>query len=260
MIKLETIEDIELLKELISTLGHENTVDESRMIAIQETQEKLLKEIESLNQKISVLSDNVSTASKDREVKEEIIIPKRSRLRNSDDFIPYSNSQEEYQRISLQGEKIIHTFLNKGVDRDSELPVNIFELLSIIERFKKGNDSIKVKEVDTFCKMFGISKVQFSKIYYNLLHGKFDGIISEMDKMIAQSLFTIEKHFIYRNNHDTGVDIKTFREVVSIYANSPNPLCAACKLIHEKNDIDSFDLFVILRKSGIISKIIEGEE
>lgn len=279
MISLETTSDIELLKELISTLsGGKNEEMDERFSVLEESQISVLKNIVEISKDIGEIKDSldrveklfekkevevdmkiedlIKTIPENNEVKEEKTI-KRTRLRLEDDFIPYSNSQEDYQKITLKGINIVHTFINRNKERDALLPINIFELLSIIERFKKNGDSLKLKEVNSFCKMFRLTKPQFSKIYYNLLNGKFDQIISQVDKMIGRSLFTFEKSFIYRNEHNTNVDIKTFKELVSIYANDPYPLCAACKIIHEQKDIDPFDLFIILRKSAVVSKIIE---
>ena len=277
MISLETTSDIQLLKELIETLTEKKGVDQNvisdmqeRILSIEELQLKNLKSIVSLSKKV----EEISSILKDKETIHvpEICVPdkekeepekkkkapiKRHRAKEGDPFVPHKNSQVKYQKISLDDINIVHSFLNRGAYRDSLLPINIFELLAIIERFSKNGDYLTVKEAKSFCKVFKMTTPQFSKIYYNLTQGSFNGVIAEMDKMIGESMFTYEKRHIYRNDHDTGVDIKEFKELVSIYANDSYPLCAACKLIHERNDINPFDLFTILRKSKVISKILE---
>lgn len=271
MISIETSSDIQILKELIDTLTDKKDVEQNvisdmqeRILSIEELQLKNLQSIVSLSKKV----EEISSILKD---KETIHVPKmpvseeeskkapvkRHRAKENDPFVPHKNSSVKYQKISLDDINIVHSFLNRGTYRDSILPINIFELLAIIERFSKNGDYLTVKEAKSFCKVFKMTTPQFSKIYYNLTQGSFNGVIAEMDKMIGESMFTYEKRHIYRNDHDTGVDIKGFKELVSIYANDSYPLCAACKLIHEKKDINPFDLFTILRKSKVISKILE---
>lgn len=273
MISIETSSDIQILKELIDTLTDKDNVDQKaisdmqeRILSIEELHLKNMKSIISLTKKVEEISsilnanaeERVSVPDKKEESKKEEKTPiKRHRAKEGDPFVPHKNSSVKYQKISLNDVNIVHSFLNRGAYRDSILPINIFELLAIIERFSKNGDYLTVKEAKSFCKVFKMTTPQFSKIYYNLTQGSFNGVIAEMDKMIGESMFTYEKRHIYRNDHDTGVDIKGFKELVSIYANDSYPLCAACKLIHERKDINPFDLFTILRKSKVISKILE---
>lgn len=278
MISLETTSDIELLKELIDTLTKDQKEDIDlnpiidRISLLEKKQNdiinkqndiimKLLSVEIKINKNLENFSENIKESSKKLETLEdntdnEEKKQRRPRQKEEDPFVPYVNAQKEYQKVSLDGVNIIHSFLNRGKYRDSMLPINIFELLAVIERFRANGDFLKVKEVDKFCSIFNMTRPQFSKIYYNLTRGNFDSIIAEVDSMIGESVFTFKKSHIYRNGHDTNMDSKDFKELVSIYANEAYPLCAACKLIHEKNDIDPFDLFIVLRKSSAVSKIV----
>lgn len=286
MINLETTDDVKLLKELIEVLGINNgsednaeidslvrwvkgTVDsmdtrikalekenhdlglmykvlQGRIDSFEDEKAKMLGRIESLETQSVVKKVNKTVTSTER----------RKPLKKDDDFLPYKKDMNEYHLLLLKGVNITHVFMNKGMEREVNLPIDIFELLAIVERYRKGGNTLKVKEVDEFCDLFGLNKSQFSKIFYNLNVGKFDGVLAEVNKMIGDSIFTIKNSHIYRNNHDTRMDSKLFNELTSIYINDPYPFSAANKLIKERNDIDPFDLFISLKKGGVISKVI----
>ena len=135
------------------------------------------------------------------------------------------------------------------------LPVNLFELLIIAEAFSKGNRTITNTEVKNLCELFGVTRPQFSKVYYNLAIGKFNNILGEVENMINNSTFTLKKSHVYRNDHDTGLDKQEFYDLLNIYANDNNSFMSIYKLIKEKNDIDPFDLLISLKKSHHVSKI-----
>jgi len=268
MIQLETAEDIELIKQLVHTLGTNKENQDDILDALshsiknlENNQKKTDEHLIQMHEKFIKLEEDFKEFQKgfaptDDSKPSVEDKPKRRRLKQDDNFVPYKAGQSAYYHLDLEGINIIHRFINKGVEREAKLPLNVFEILTIIERYRMNDNSLKAKEVSMFCKMFKINKVQFSKIFYNLEQGKFDVIISMVDKMIGESLFTIEKGTIHRNGHDTKLNNKKFNELVSIYVNDPYPLSALCKIVNEEKDYEPFDLFCTLRKSTVVSKII----
>lgn len=268
MIQLETAEDIELIKQLVFALGSngqnkDDIVDAISLSikTIEKSQKKIDEHLSLMDTKFSKLEENFEEFKKGFDLKQKTVKskeekPKKKRAKSDDNFVAYKAGQSPYYYLDLEGVNIIHRFINKGVEREVYLPLNVFEVLTVIERYRINNDSLKHKDVSMFCKMFKINKQQFSKIFYNLELGKFDPIIAMMDKMIGESLFTIEKGTIHRNGHDTKLNTKKFNELVSIYVNDPYPLSALCKIVKEEKDYESFDLFCTLRKSNVVSKIL----
>lgn len=288
MINLETTDDIKLLKELIEVLGIKNDSNENVDIdtlvkwckgtvnSLEVRVAKLERENHDLGLMYKTLQGRLDGFEKEKaemtkrikSLEEKSVVKKinknitaphsrRKPLKKEDDFIPYDKDKNEYHLLLLKGEKIIHVFLNKGMEREVTLPIDIFELLAIVERFRKGGNKLKVREVDEFCGLFGLNKTQFSKIFYNLNIGKFDGVLADVNKMIGDSVFTVKNSHIFRNNHDTNMDFDLFNELTSIYVNDPYPFSAANKIIKEKQEeIDPFDLFISLKKSRAISKVL----
>lgn len=279
MIEMNSIEDIKLVKELAQTFSSDLDLDEmvelfnksesieelkktnelilEKMDMFSETQKGVLK---ILDQILNYLEKNMKYESKEVEVapaEPKIVKPRRPRGDNIP-FEPYTKQRKEYQTVELDGINILHVFIanEKNGTQRHLLPVNLFELLIIAESFIKGNRSILNKEVKKLCELFGLTKPQFSKVYYNLMVGKFDSILGKVDKMINDSVFTIKKSHVYRNNHDTNIDKKEFNELLSIYANSNQNFLTIYKLIKEKRDIDPFDLMIVLKKSNHVSKVI----
>ena len=289
MINLETTEDVKLLKEMIDVLGLGNNsavnVDVEELMRWVKTKTEALeirvgaleKENHDLGLAYKVVQGRLDNLEKEREqiltriselennsvvkkINKNITTPKKRKpLKKDDNFIPYDKDMNEYHLLFLNGAQISHVFINRGAEREVNLPIDVFELLAIVEKYKKNGNSLKVREVDDFCKTFGLNKSQFSKIFYNMTIGKFDGVLAEINKMIGDSVFTFKKSHIYRNDHDTNMDKDTLNELVSIYANDPYPFSAANKIIKEKEDIDPFDLFITLKQSSAIYKIIGVE-
>lgn len=283
MIEMNSIEDIKLVKELAQTFSSDidsekimKLIDESDSIKeLRESNKILLEKMEvfSATQKgvleiLDKILESLETKEKEDKVKYPVqpeatskkdLEPKKRGVRKADSpFEPYSKERKEYQSLKLEGENILHIFManKKNGYQKHLLPVNIFELLVIAECFIKGERSIPNKNVNKLCELFGLTRPQFSKVYYNLMIGRFDPILSKIEKMISDSVFTFKKSHIYRNNHDTNIDKEDFNELLSIYANADQGFLTIYKLIKEKNDVDPFDLLIVLKKSTYVSKVI----
>ena len=168
-------------------------------------------------------------------------------------FAPYDGGQILYENIALDGIRLIHTSKS---NQKFPIPVNVFELIVILEAYKIDNPGISVEEVNKLCEEFNITKMQFSKIYYNLLEGSFDDIIHKVDKMITKSLFVVEKGFIYRNDKNTNISVKEFKEMYEEYTESNRPFFAIYSIIKESSDYDAYDIFVTLRKKDVLLRML----
>lgn len=284
MIEINTLDDVKLIKEIAQTFSSD--VDTTKFVkSITPSFEELKNQNEILFEQITLISEVQNGCLKaldmvlDRLEKLESQTPKLEAVQKPEEkptprsirknnkankpFEPYAKERKEYQQVERDGEKLYHIFIaNKDTGyQKHQLPINIFELLIITEYFIRGDRSILFKDVKELCELFGITRSQFSKVYYNLTIGKFDSVLNEVDKMVDDSVFTMKKSHIYRNNHDVNIDKKEFNELVSIYANSDNSFLAIYKMIKENRDIDPFDLMIILKKPGHVSKAIEkGDE
>ena len=210
------------------------------------TVKKISKENEELFEKIK--NDNVSL-EKTTETKSRY-----SRYLTKDDlFIPYVGAQILYENIALDGIRLIHT---SKANQQFPIPINVFELIVILEEYKADNPGIFVEDVNRLCEEFNITKMQFSKIYHNLLEGTFDDIIHQVDKMITTSLFVVEKGFIYRNDKNTNISVKEFKEMYEEYTESDRPFFAIYSIIKESSDYDAYDIFIILRKKDVLLRML----
>lgn len=210
------------------------------------TVKKISKENEELFEKIK--NDNVSL-EKTTETKSRY-----SRYLTKDDlFIPYVGAQILYENIALDGIRLIHT---SKTNQQFPIPINVFELIVILEEYKADNPGIFVEDVNKLCEEFNITKMQFSKIYHNLLEGTFDDIIHQVDKMITTSLFVVEKGFIYRNDKNTNISVKEFKEMYEEYIESDRPFFAIYSIIKESADYDAYDIFITLRKKDVLLRML----
>lgn len=210
------------------------------------TVKKISKENEELFEKIK--NDNVSL-EKTTETKSRY-----SRYLTKDDlFIPYVGAQILYENIALDGIRLIHT---SKTNQQFPIPINVFELIVILEEYKADNPGIFVEDVNKLCEEFNITKMQFSKIYHNLLEGTFDDIIHQVDKMITTSLFVVEKGFIYRNDKNTNISVKEFKEMYEEYAESDRPFFTIYSIIKESADYDAYDIFITLRKKDVLLRML----
>ena len=284
MIEINTAEDIKLLKEMTKAFSDDvdtdSLVDNLGLKSLYESNEILEKKIDTLievgksNLKvmdcilaaIQGLESKIGSIEIPEPIKEVEDKPKeKPKVRKSyakkdnSIFEPYRAERKEYQMIELEGQNLYHCFTanSKNGIQKHLLPINVFELLVIAEFFSKGQRSITFKEAKDLCELFSITRPQFSKVYYNLTIGKFDYIFSKIDKMINDSVFTFKKSHIYRNNHDTNLDKKTYQELLSIYINGGNSFLTILKLIRENKDVDSYDMLIMLKKSGHVTKILD---
>lgn len=275
MIEIKTKEDVELLKEIAKTFNMTETKGDSDIKEVLQTIEeynKMMEEMISVNQdiaksyaktltKLSALENRVDDLKPQKKVKTSVEMKKeqvskhRPQMQKTDLFVPYDRSQKLYNTIYLDGIRLIHNSYN---NQEYTLPLNVFELIVVLEAYKLKSPGIFVSEVDKFCKLFSINKMQFSKIYYNLLEGKFDGVLAEVDEMITNSKFKTYNGFIIRNGKNTNISIYEFKEMVKSYKGSNNPFFTIYKFIKESVDYNAFDIFCMLRRKDDILKQIGG--
>lgn len=272
MFEIKSKEDVELLKEISKCFVNEPSEQDLDKVfnMVQKSVDKqnevilgLAKQIKSMNETIKKLSkendkilseiDNISVV--ERDIGKEI---QGSRYLTKEDlFVPYDGGKKLYDKITLDGIRLIHT---SGKNQQFALPINVFELIVILEAYKLGTPGLTVDDVNALCNKFGITKMQFSKIYYNLLEDKFNDILHEVDKMITTSLFSVQKGFIYRNDVNTNISIKEFREMYNEYIESSKPFCTIYSIIQGSSDYNAFDIFTILRKKDVLLRIIGSQE
>ena len=271
MFEINSKQDIELLKEISECFSQNPLNSETDIILekINSSFDKQNKAIQSLHQEIKLMDLAIKKLSKENDklldeitkidtAKKEIVEPLTSRYLTKDDlFIPYVGAQILYDKITLDGLRLIHTSKNS---QQFTLPINVFELITILEAYKIGEPGICVDKVNELCKEFEITKMQFSKIYYNLLEDKFNDIIHEVDRRITAAIFSIQNGFIYRNDRNTNISIEEFKIMNEEYSESPTPFFIIYKIIKQSPDYNAFDIFTILRKRNIVLKLLDSEK
>ena len=286
MFEITTKEDVALLKEMIKefTTETENSIEVASLekaisnmnkeIAKQteanlKIQKTMLEALSNMRKQTDEQHKMILSIQKSLEGQKPIKVVKKTSvkkpekkfteekstryLQHEDLFVPYKVSQKPYGDIELDGIRLIH---NTTKGQQYALPVNILELICILEEHKKENGII-VERVNSLCQEFGINKSQFSKIYYNLLNEKFDGVLHEIDKEIVTSLFTVEKGFIYRNDKNTNISIKEFKQMYEDSIDTERPFFKIYQIIKESTDYNALDIFILLRKKDVLLRIIK---
>ena len=278
MFEIKSKEDIELLKQISECFVQQPSEDLDKIFAkMQDVESSFAKQnkiigkqnkiIKELQNEIKQMDVTVKKISKENEelfekIKNDNVSLEKttetksrySRYLTKDDlFIPYVGAQILYENIALDGIRLIHT---SKTNQQFPIPINVFELIVILEEYKADNPGIFVEDVNKLCEEFNITKMQFSKIYHNLLEGTFDDIIHQVDKMITTSLFVVEKGFIYRNDKNTNISVKEFKEMYEEYIESDRPFFTIYSIIKESADYDAYDIFITLRKKDVLLRML----
>ena len=278
MFEIKSKEDIELLKQISECFVQQPSEDLDKIFAkMQDVESSFAKQnkiigkqnkiIKELQNEIKQMDVTVKKISKENEelfekIKNDNVSLEKttetksrySRYLTKDDlFIPYVGAQILYENIALDGIRLIHT---SKTNQQFPIPINVFELIVILEEYKADNPGIFVEDVNKLCEEFNITKMQFSKIYHNLLEGTFDDIIHQVDKMITTSLFVVEKGFIYRNDKNTNISINEFKEMYEEYTESDRPFFTIYSIIKESSDYDAYDIFITLRKKDVLLRML----
>ena len=275
MFNIETVEDVKLLKELTKSNETE------RIKALEDEIVTLKKVVKDQSRTIISMRKQDAPLTR-REVQElisEAITKKTTTVKAPKKSIPVMKSNKDkefvitpslfkhkvvspYYKIFVQGNTLLH---KSKTNHENILPISTVQFLTIVEKFTKGKNKILDKDVQEICDLCEISKHQFAKIYYNLKEGNFFETIETIHSQIKQTSFLIKNGFIFikdgAKEHNTGIDIKTFKELVSIYANSRTPYLTIYKLSKDPTykDINPIFLLTILRKNDTVSKAI-GEK
>ena len=279
MFEIKSKEDIELLKQISECFVQQpsENLDEifAKMQDVESSfakqnkiigkQNKIIKELQNEIKQMDVTVRKISKENEElfEKIKnrgDDFVKPtsetksRYSRYLTKDDlFTPYVGAQILYDNVTLDGIRLIHTSKN---NQQFPIPVNVFELIVILEAYKANNPGIFVEEVNKLCEEFGITKMQFSKVYYNLLEGTFDDIIHQVDKKITTSLFVVEKGFIYRNDKNTNISIDEFKKMYDEYVESDKPFFTIYSIIKESADYDAYDIFITLRKKDVLLRML----
>ena len=270
MFTIETTDDIKVLKELTSLSTDPRIQKLEREVAdLTEMNQQLLDTTQKQNKLIKDITESLVTADKCRDIVFDLIqnrskkenLSKTGRVnivKNDTDEVRLTKGMQlKYSEIVVKGNCLInHTHRNQ----EYLLPITTLELLSLIEIYQYRQRKLLNKDSNNICKLFGISKVQFGKLYYNIKEGIFFPALNNIDKQIRQANFKVvdNKIFIIDGGRkiDTKIDIKKFNYLVNIYINSNQPYATIYKLSKEEKDIDPIDLLMVLRRHKTISKII----
>lgn len=272
MFSIETSEDVRILKELtqssndirIKELELEvqklSQVNNELLATSQQQKEvidKIMKTLVTADQCKDIVFDLMNGSSK-REV-----ITKRKRAQigvpkpDTDEFDFAKVMQKKFNKILVEGNSLIHhTVKNQKMD----LPISTIELLAFVEVYQYRKRKLLNKDYKNICKLFGINKVQFGKIYYNLKEGVFFNVLDEINNQIKRTNFKFMNGKIYiiegGQSIDTKIDDKLFNYLVNVYVNSDQPYATIYKLSKEKKDINPIHLLAVLRRNDVVSKII----
>lgn len=262
MIQIQTIDDVKLLKELTNDV---------KVVEL----EQRIHELETINEKQSAMIDkimkNLITADKCKKIVADSLerapiskkLPKKkiSVVKSDTEAFDFTETMKrKFNKILVnENELIHHTVRNQKM----KLPVDVIEFLALFEIYKLRKGIFLNKDVEKFCKLFNINKVQFGKIYYNLREGVFFDAINFIDTQIRQTSFVVENKMIYivqgGKKIDTKIDVDKFNYLVNVYVNSKQPYAAIYKLSKEMKGVKPVHLLAVLRKNEKVSKAIKGD-
>lgn len=272
MFNIETLEDVRILKELTRSSDRERIKElEADIVDLREIVTKQNGIIKDLKASKPLTREDVesliSSAIKQNPPATKAPAKRAKVLRKDNDefFIPPSffahNIVSKYNKLIVQGNDILH--LAKS-GHTKTVPISTLELLSLVEKFNQTKRKILEKDAKAFCKLFGISKNQFSKIYYNLKEGVFFDVIESIDSQLRQASFSYKNGYIFikmgNKEYNTKVDKKTFAYLLNVYVNSNTPYLAIYKLSKEKRNIEPIFLLSLLRKNDKVSQAIGGNK
>lgn len=270
MFSIETKEDVEILKALTKTSNDTKIKElelEIKKLSLENQQ--LIEKTEQQHKLIGKLNKSLITADQCRDIVFELInggAHKKRLIQNSSthkapdsegEFEFTETMKREFNEILVEGNQLIHyTVRNQRMD----LPITTIELLALVEVYQYRKRKLLNKDSRNICKLYGISKVQFGKLYYNLKAGTFFNSLNDIDNQIKRTNFKLKNgtiHIIEGSNLvDTKITKEMFNRLLNIYANSNQPYATIYKLSKEHKEINPVHLLTILRKNVSVSKVI----
>lgn len=270
MFSIETKEDVLLLKEL--TRNNDN----ERIKILEQEIEDLRQTVRNQDLTITALknTDTVLTRAEVKSLISEAIkgattLPKKKvtlMKKDTDEFVITPGLLKHkvvspYHKIFVKGNTLVH---KAASNHENVLPISTVQFLLIVEKFTKSKNKLTTKDAQTICNLCDISKHQFAKIYYNLKEGNFFETIETIHSQIKQATFLYKEGFIYIKNGaeelDTGIDKKTFKYLLNVYANSNTPYLTVYKLSREYPKINPIFLLTVLKRNDIVSKLMAAKE
>lgn len=272
MFKIETTEDVKILKELTKSSNDYKIQElELEIQRLSKINNDLLTISEQQKQIIDKLNKNAVTAEQCRSIVFDLIKnqPKKETLiknkkisvvkSDTDDFVFTKIMKRKFNQLLVNGNTLIHY-----TKKNQKMPfaLTVLELLAFTETYLHRDRKLYNKDSEKLCKLFDINKVQFGRIYYNLKEGVFFKTLEEIDNQIKRTSFKIVDKNIYIINSgkeiDTKIDVELFNYLVNIYVNSNQPYLTIYKLSKEHKDINPIFLLTVLKRNGFITKLIKG--
>lgn len=272
MFNIETLEDVQILKELTKN------EDNERIRMLEQEVSDLKETIRSQNMTINSLqkADTPLTRTEIQKLITDAIKGASTKVTKNKRVPVVRDEREEfvitpglikhkvvapYNKIFVQGNTLIHKSVS---NHENKIPISTVQFLLIVEKFTKNKNKISIREAQKICNLCDISKNQFAKIYYNLKEGHFFNTIEAIDTQIKQTNFIFKNGYIHIKKGgeelNTGIDKKTFNHLVNVYINSNTPYLTIYKLSREYSKINPIFLLTVLRKNDAVSKSMAGKK
>lgn len=272
MFSIETSEDVRILKELTSSSNDSRIQElELEVQKLSQVNNELLETSQQQKKVIDKIMKSLVTADQCKDIVFDLmngsskkeVITKRKRAKigvpkpDTDEFDFAQVMKKKFNKILVEGNTLVHhTIKNQRMN----LPISTIELLAFVEVYQYRKRKLLNKDYKNICKLFGINKVQFGRIYYNLKEGTFFNVLDEVNNQIKRTNFKFRNGKIYiidgGNSIDTKIDEKLFNYLLNVYVNSDQPYSTIYKLSKEKRDINPIHLLAVLKRNEVVSKAI----
>ena len=271
MFSIETTQDVEILKELTRSSNDDEIKRlKSQIIELTKANEELCIQNEKQGKTIDEMRKNLVTPDQCRDIVFELMQGKKSTEarrkkvgrvpvvhKDTDEFSFTKQMERGFNKVYFNGDKLVHHTVR---NQDMNIPINVLELLALVEVYQYRQRKLLNKDAKNFCKLYGISKVQFGKIYYNLLEGNFFEVLENIDNHIRSVSFRYQDGFIYitkgGKQYNTKISKEDYKYLLNLYINNDQPYAAIYKLSHEMKKIDPMALLIVLRRNESVSKIL----
>ena len=271
MFSIETTQDVEILRELTKGSNDDEIKKlKSQIIELTKANEELCIQNERQEATINNMRKTLVTPDQCRDIVFELMQGKKSTEvrrkkvgkvpvihKDTDEFSFTKQMQRGFNKVYFNGDKLVHHTVR---NQDMNIPINVLELLALVEVYQYRQRKLLNKDAKNFCKLYGISKVQFGKIYYNLLEGNFFEVLENIDNHIRSVSFRYQDGFIYitkgGKQYNTKISKEDYKYLLNLYINNDQPYAAIYKLSHEMKKIDPMALLIVLRRNESVSKIL----
>jgi len=267
MFSIETIQDVEILKELTNDKRVKELELEVKKLSI--ANEELTKTTKQQHDLLIKLSKSLITVDQCKDIVFELMNggahKKRLKQISSSHTIPNPESEctfteamkKKFNEILVEGNTLIHyTVKNQRM----KLPITTLELLALVEVYQYRKRKLLNKDLRNFCELYKISKVQFGKVYYNLKEGNFFKTLEEISNQIKRTNFMMKNgtiHIIDGSKHvDTKITQEKFNYLLNLYVNSNQPYATIYKLSKENNQLNPIHILLVLKRNITVSKVI----